>query len=215
MLCTSGLWNSIAYIHILTRDNYLHCWHSRPMRQSLCNGTVSVHMSVSLSVCLSVRRLSHHSAAARRCAGLLLWARSRGQAISIDWLLHGASVADAAAFRPIAASERRVSSKCEQCHVVSWRKKLNTNHCILIAAGMIGDVTDTCISGSGHFRRRQPDFRRIILTIWAVISRPLSRLCCWARTEARHHLAKARTTNAVGGVAYWLAAFVAWTHERS
>jgi len=47
-----------------------------------------------------------------RAAGLLLWAWQVG---NIDWLLHG----------------RRRSmvchSKCGQCHVYSWRRKLNTD----------------------------------------------------------------------------------------
>jgi len=50
-------------------------------------------------------RLSHHSAAA---AGLLLWARLPED---IDQLLHGPAL----------------GSKSEQCHVVSCRRKLNTD----------------------------------------------------------------------------------------
>ena len=64
--------------------------------QDLCNGTVSV----CLSVCLSVP-----SAAA--CGGLLLlWVRKAGD---IDRLLH----------------QRRATDECGQCHVYSWRRRLN------------------------------------------------------------------------------------------
>jgi len=58
----------------------------------------------------------------QRAAGLLLWAPRAGD---IDRLLHGASAADAAASRSMSAAARRarrntpVSSKCEQCRLVS------------------------------------------------------------------------------------------------
>jgi len=68
----------IAFVIFLL---YSHCSHS--MRQSLCNGTVSV--------CQSIYRLLQ-----QRAVGLLLWALLAGD---IDRLLHDASAAGAAAFR--------------------------------------------------------------------------------------------------------------------
>jgi len=76
------------------------------MRRGLCNGTVSVRLSVRLS------QLS--TAAAFRAAGLQLWARRAG--ISID-----------SGGRTVPHSSTAHSSKCGQCHVVSWRMKLNTD----------------------------------------------------------------------------------------
>ena len=49
-------------------------------------------------------------------AGLLLWTRRPGD---IDRLLHGR--------RAGGQQQPRRSSKCGQCHVVSWRRKLNTD----------------------------------------------------------------------------------------
>ena len=89
----------------------------------LCNGTVSVPPYV----CLSVRpSLSYLSTAAAACGGF------------------AAACPACSRYRSIAArrvcsrrgrhsihihSNTAVSSKCEQCHVVSWRRKLNT--CVL------------------------------------------------------------------------------------
>ena len=78
--------------------NYWHC--SRSVQQSLCNGTVSVRLSVRLSIqsvdrCLPLRRVC--------CCG------NGGQKISVD------------------RSSTALSSKCKQCHVVDWRRKLNTD----------------------------------------------------------------------------------------
>ena len=80
------------------------------MRRGLCSGTMSVRLSVRLSVCLS--QLS--TAAAFRAAGLQLWAR-RAE-ISID-----------SGGRTVPHSSTAHSSKCGQCHAVSWRMKLNTD----------------------------------------------------------------------------------------
>jgi len=57
---------------------FLHCSHS--MRQDICNGTVSVCLSVRLSVPAIDRYIEQHA------AGLLLWVRRVGD---IDRLLHG------------------------------------------------------------------------------------------------------------------------------
>ena len=65
---------------------------------------------VRLSVCPF--RLPLHAAT----AGLLLRARRPGD---IDRLLHG--------LRAGGQQQRRRSSKCGQCHVVSQRRKLNTD----------------------------------------------------------------------------------------
>ena len=74
------------------------------MRQRPYNGTKSVRLSVP-----SIDRRMHAAA-----AGLLLWARQAG---------------DIDRQRRVAATERRsstaISSRCEQCHVVSRRRKLN------------------------------------------------------------------------------------------
>jgi len=115
-------------------QSYWHCLHS--MRQGLCNGTVSVR----LSFCPSIRPL--HAAAAslllratpelsmgpfrvtqpnpwttmghagRRCRSMGAARRvcSRRGRLSIH--IHGSTA---------------VGSECEQCRVVRWRRKLNTD----------------------------------------------------------------------------------------
>jgi len=77
-------------------------------------GRPSVRPSVCLSVCLSYWPSVLSSAPSFAAAGLLLWTRL---AWDIDRLLHGR--------RPAVSSTAR-SSKCGQCHVVRWRRKLNT-----------------------------------------------------------------------------------------
>ena len=69
-------------------------------QHGLCNGAVSIH----LSVCLSVPAWTHSSKPTP--AGLLLWAPRAGD---IDQLLHDWQSAAAA-------------GECEQCHVVSIRR---------------------------------------------------------------------------------------------
>jgi len=83
---------------VVIKDRVGHCSHS--MRQALCNGTVSVRLSV---------RLSTAAAACRR--RVCCWA-PRLQRTSID---------------SGGRSSSAVSSKCEQCRVVSRRRKLNTD----------------------------------------------------------------------------------------
>jgi len=70
--------------------------------RGLCNGTVSVRLSVCPSL-WPIRPLQ------QRAAGLLLWARRVGD---IDRLLHSRRSAAAA-------------GECGQCHVVSVRRKLS------------------------------------------------------------------------------------------
>jgi len=80
----------------------LLAWYAE---ESLCNGPVSVHLSVRLSVCPIYRPLQ------LRAAGLLLGARPAGRR-----------------YRSTAAGaeqQRRRGSKREQCHVYSRRMKLN------------------------------------------------------------------------------------------
>ena len=87
-------------------------------RQGQCNGTASVRLSVpSVDRCHSVRRVC--------CCG------PREQAISIDCCTARLQQA-----RPLFGPylQRRggwqhggINSKCEQCHVVSGRRKLNTD----------------------------------------------------------------------------------------
>jgi len=90
---------------------YWHCSHN--MRQVLCNGTASVCLFVSPSVrpsaCPIYRPL--HSARWVCCCA------PGGQEISID----------SAGRRSTAHSSTGFSSKCEQCHIVSWRRKLTTD----------------------------------------------------------------------------------------
>jgi len=63
--------------------------------------------------------ISHYRPLQQLAAGLLLWARREGD---IDRLLHGSRRPAATAHSSIA-----VSSKGEQCHVSSRRRKLNTD----------------------------------------------------------------------------------------
>ena len=78
------------------------------LRQSLCKGTVSVR----LSVCPIYRPLQ------QRAAGLLPWAWRTGD---IDRQRRPSAP------RSTAHSSTAFSSKCEQCHVVSRRRKLNAD----------------------------------------------------------------------------------------
>jgi len=71
--------------------------------RGLCNGTVSVCLSVCLSVSLA------HSPAAATCGGFAAVGPASGD---IDRLLHSRRSAAAA-------------GECEQCHVVSVRRKLS------------------------------------------------------------------------------------------
>ena len=102
--------------------NYWHCSHS--MRQGLCNGTVSV--------CLF--RLSTAAAAC--------WAPCC-QEISID---SGGRQAPSSS----GAAARGCSSKCEQCHVDSRRRKLKTRlvHVCLYVGGPVSAAGDSQWSGA-------------------------------------------------------------------
>jgi len=93
-----NLWcnDLISYSCIGRSVNYWHCSHSK--RQSLCNGTVSVRLSV-----LSINRC---------VAGLLLRAR---RAADIDRQHRAAHTSTV------------FISRREQCHVASRRRKLNTD----------------------------------------------------------------------------------------
>ena len=76
--------------------------HSMRSRVYVAVGCPSIHLPVCLSVCPSVLSFS------RRTPGLLL----RDPASRIYWSI---------------AARPAPSSNCEQCHVVSWRRKLNTD----------------------------------------------------------------------------------------
>ena len=86
----------------------------------VCGTRSAIMSSVRLSVCPIVR--PPHSAA----AGLLLWARRAGDS---DRLLHG----------------RAHSSKCEQCHVVISRRKLNTAPAEAFRSPVLWTARATCI----------------------------------------------------------------------
>ena len=73
--------------------------------EGLCNGTTSVCLSVSLF---------HLSTAAAACGGFA--AVGPAGRISID-----------SNRRRTPSSTTHISSKCEQCHVASWCRKLNTD----------------------------------------------------------------------------------------
>jgi len=84
----------------------LLAWYAE---KGLWNCRASVCLSACLSVCLSVCPSHFRPPYVRRCGGF------------------------AAAFCPAARRYRSIaarpalSSKCEQCHVVSWRRQLNTD----------------------------------------------------------------------------------------
>ena len=85
--------------------------HARSVKLEPTSVCLSVCLSVSLSLCLSVSlsvRPFHHPAATRRCGGF-------------------AAVGPAARRYRSTAALPALSSKCGQCHVVSWRSELNTD----------------------------------------------------------------------------------------
>ena len=87
------------YVHrrLLEVCGYWHCWHNMQMQLGLCNGTVFVR----LSVCLFQRLVCCCRPGGRRYRSITA--------------------------RPAPSSSTAVSSKCEQCHVISRSRRLNTD----------------------------------------------------------------------------------------
>jgi len=71
------------------------------MRQGLCNGTMSVRLSIRLSVCPIYRLLQQRVAAVGPASN------------DTDRLLHGASAAVTSAFWSISAAARPVAARCQ------------------------------------------------------------------------------------------------------
>ena len=107
---------SIAVITVATCFKFLQtpycwqCWHSMRSRVYQTARCPSGRLSVRLSVCLS------HSTAAAACGGF-----AAGAQRASDRSTAAATECPAAAARSTALSGKR-----EQCHVYSWRRRLNT-----------------------------------------------------------------------------------------
>ena len=118
-----------AIIFILSSVHCWHCCHS--MRSRVC---VTVgHPSVWPSICLFIRvHLSCHLPATLCCCRFAAVCPG-GQEMSIDCCTAGAQ------------QQRRHSSKCEQCHVYSWPRKLTTDlFSLLLCPGNFQATTSQC-----------------------------------------------------------------------
>ena len=111
-------WHAVKKVCMILRRSAWHAASARRHWVTQCLARLVTQLSL-LGVRRSVRpsvSLSHLSTAATACAvQQVCCCGPGGQEISIN---SGSSTAH---------SSTTFSSKCEQCHVVSWRRKLNTD----------------------------------------------------------------------------------------
>ena len=107
-------------------SHWWHCWHSTGSRDYETVGRPSVRLS-----CLSVRLIIRPPRDA--AASLLLWVQRPGDR-DVDRLLHG---------------RRSPAYASEQCHVVSWRRRLNVVDIVQNSVRI-----DHQLSANSHYRKQ-------------------------------------------------------------